>query len=123
VLGLTAERRISAGVSEVDIIVPGRRIDTAERLRTLGWPATTFAADGPSGPVTLICIAVDDSVLAELTAAVRQVAPTPSGLSNASALPTHPCSPTDTCRSPARAARRDGRETAAARQGARSREP
>lgn len=75
VLGLTADRRISAGVFEVDIIVPGRRIDTAERLRTLGWPATTFAADGPSGPVTLICIAVDDSRLAELTAAVRQVAP------------------------------------------------
>jgi uncharacterized protein YebE (UPF0316 family) len=75
VLGLTADRRLSAGVSDVDIVVPGRDAHTTERLRRLGWPATTFAADGPSGPVTLICIAVDDSRLAELTAAIRHVAP------------------------------------------------
>ena len=75
VLGLTADRRLSAGVSEVDIVVDGRDTDTAERLRQLGWPATTFAANGPSGPVTLICIAVDDTCLADLTAAIRQVAP------------------------------------------------
>ncbi|HEX2564532.1 MAG TPA: DUF5698 domain-containing protein [Acidimicrobiales bacterium] len=75
VLGLTADRRLSAGVSEVDIVVPGRDTDTTERLRQLGWPATTFPAEGPSGPVTLICIAVNDSRLAELTAAVRRVAP------------------------------------------------
>jgi uncharacterized protein YebE (UPF0316 family) len=75
VLGLTADRRLSTGVSEVDIVVPGRDTDTAERLLQLGWPATTFPAEGPSGPVTLICIAVDDTHLAELTAAVRVVAP------------------------------------------------
>ena len=75
VVGLTADRRLSAGVSEVDIVVPGRDTHTAERLRQLGWPATTFAAEGPSGPVTLICIAVDDTRLAELTAAIRVVAP------------------------------------------------
>jgi len=75
VVGLTADRRLSSGVSEVDIVVPGRDTDTAERLLQLGWPATTFPAEGPSGPVTLICIAVDDNRLAELTAAIRLVAP------------------------------------------------
>ena len=75
VMGLTADRRLSAGVSEVEIVVPGRDPHTVEHLRRLGWPATTFAADGPSGPVTLIRIAVEDIQLGELTAAVRQVAP------------------------------------------------
>ena len=75
VLGLTADRRLSAGVSEVDIVVPGRDPHTTEHLRRLGWPATTLAADGPSGPMTLIRIAVDDVRLAELTAAVQQIAP------------------------------------------------
>jgi uncharacterized protein YebE (UPF0316 family) len=75
VLGLTADRRVSAGVSEVDIVVPGRGGHTTEELRRLGWPATTFDADGPSGSVTLICVAVDDSRLAELIAAVRRIAP------------------------------------------------
>ena len=52
VLGLTADRRLSAGVSEVDIVVPGSDTDTAERLHRLGWPTTTLAARGPNGPVT-----------------------------------------------------------------------
>ena len=47
VLGLTADRRLSPGVSEVDIVVPGRDTDTAERLHQLGWPTTTFPARGP----------------------------------------------------------------------------
>jgi uncharacterized protein YebE (UPF0316 family) len=93
VLGLTADRRLAAGVSEVDVVVPGRHTDTAEHLRRLGWPATTFPAEGPLGPVTLICLAVDDSRVAELTAAVRRVAPDAFwtvqrlGTAHASALP------------------------------------
>ena len=74
-LGLTVDHRLSAGISEVDIVVPGRDPAAVDRLRGLGWPATTFSGVGPSGPVTVICIAVDDSRLADLTAAVRQVAP------------------------------------------------
>ena len=75
VLGLTADRRLSAGVSEVDIVVPGLAADAAERLQQLGWPTTTLAARGPHGPVTLICIAVNDSRLTELTAALRSTVP------------------------------------------------
>jgi uncharacterized protein YebE (UPF0316 family) len=75
VLGLAVDHRVSAGVSEVDIIVPARDTLTADHLRRLGWPATTFPGDGPTGPVTVICVAVDDSQVAQLTAAIRQVAP------------------------------------------------
>ena len=93
-LGLTVDRRLSPGVSEVDIVVPGLDTDTAERLHQLGWPTTTLAARGPHGPVTLICIAVDDSRLTELTTAVRHTAPDAFwtvqrlGTTHASALPT-----------------------------------
>ena len=75
-LGLAVDRRLSMGVSEVDIVVPTRDTHVAERLRSIGWPATTFSGNGPSGPVTVICVAVDDSRVAELTATLRQVAPT-----------------------------------------------
>ena len=75
VLGVTVGRRLSAGVSEVDIVVPASDSVTAERLRALGWPATTFPGDGPTGPVLVICIAVDDRRLADLTDTVRRVAP------------------------------------------------
>jgi uncharacterized protein YebE (UPF0316 family) len=93
VLGLTADRRLSPGVSEVDIVVPGLDTGTAERFHHLGWPTTTLPARGPHGPVTLICIAVDDSRLTELTTVVRQIAPDAFwtvqrlGTTHASALP------------------------------------
>jgi uncharacterized protein YebE (UPF0316 family) len=93
VLGLTVDHRVSRGVSEVDIVVPARDTLAAERLRRLGWPATTFPGDGPTGRVTVICIAVDDSRVAELTAAIRQVAPNAFwtvqrlGTAHATALP------------------------------------
>ena len=74
-LGLTADRRLSPGVSEIDIVVPGLDADIADRLHQLGWPTTTLIARGPHGPVTLICIAVDDSQVTELTTAVRETAP------------------------------------------------
>ena len=50
VVGLTIDSRLSRGVSEVDIVVPGHDAVTAEHLRRLGWPATIFPADGPSAP-------------------------------------------------------------------------
>jgi uncharacterized protein YebE (UPF0316 family) len=93
ILGLTADHRLSPGVSEVDIVVPGLETDTAERLHELGWPTTSLTARGPHGPVTLICIAVDDSRLIELTTAVRHTAPDAFwtvqrlGTAHASALP------------------------------------
>ena len=93
VLGLTADQRLSTGVSELDIVVPGHGAGTAERLNQLGWPTTTLAARGPRGPVTLICIAVDDSRLTELTTAIRQTTPDAFwtvqrlGTTHASALP------------------------------------
>jgi uncharacterized protein YebE (UPF0316 family) len=75
VVGLTIDSRLSPGVSEVDIVVPGCDMVTAGQLRRLGWPATTFPGDGPSGPVTLILVAVDDRHVTELTDAVHQAAP------------------------------------------------
>lgn len=36
---------------------------------------TAFPGEGPSGTVTVICVAVDRSRVAELTGTVRQLAP------------------------------------------------
>jgi uncharacterized protein YebE (UPF0316 family) len=93
VLGLTVDHHLSAGESEVDIVVPAADTLAVERLRRLGWPATSFNGDGPSGPVIVICVAVDDARVADLTADVRQVAPNAFwtvqrlGTTHASALP------------------------------------
>ena len=75
IIGLSIDRRVSAGMSEVDIIVQARDADAADRLRSLGWSVTTFGGDGPSGPVIIICIVVADSRVAELTEDIHDVAP------------------------------------------------
>jgi uncharacterized protein YebE (UPF0316 family) len=75
VLGLTVDHHASPGVAEVNIVVPAHEAPAVERLRNLGWPATSFPGNGPSGPITLIYVAVDDSRVAELTAALQQVTP------------------------------------------------
>ena len=93
VLGLTVDHHLSAGKSEVDIVVPAADTLAVERLRRLGWPATSFSGDGPSGPVIVICVAIDDARVADLTADLRRVAPNAFwtiqrlGTTHASALP------------------------------------
>ncbi len=74
-LGLVVDERLPVGTSEVDIVVPGREPPLADSLRELGWPVTTFPGEGPSGAVTVICVAVDRSRVAELTGTVKRLAP------------------------------------------------
>ena len=74
-LGLAVNERLPAGASEVDIVVEGHDPPLTQRLRLLGWPVTTFPGDGPSGPVTIICVAVDQSRVRELTATLLRLAP------------------------------------------------
>lgn len=73
--GLAANERLPAGASEVDIVVDGHHPPLVESLRQLGWPVTTFPGHGPSGPVTVICVAVDQRRITELTNAIRRLAP------------------------------------------------
>ena len=74
-LGLAVNERLPAGASEVDIVVDGHDPPLAETLRRLGWPVTAFPGDGPSGPVTVICLAVDQSRVPELTGTLLRLAP------------------------------------------------
>ncbi len=74
-LGLAVNERLPAGVSEVDIVVDGHDPPLTDSLRRLGWPVTAFPGEGPSGAVTVICLAVDQSRVPELTGTVRRLAP------------------------------------------------
>ncbi len=74
-LGLAVNERLPAGVSEVDIVVNGHDPPLTDSLRRLGWPVTSFPGEGPSGAVTVICLAVDHSRVPELTGTVRRLAP------------------------------------------------
>jgi uncharacterized protein YebE (UPF0316 family) len=74
-VGLAANERLPAGASAVDIIVAGDQPRLVEHLRRLGWPATTFPGEGPSGAVTVIRIALDQRRVSDLTDTVRRLAP------------------------------------------------
>ena len=74
-LGITADRRMAHGQSQVRVVVAGEDAVVVERLRARGWPATAMAADGIHGSVTVIFVAVDDSCLPRLLDDVRGFAP------------------------------------------------
>jgi uncharacterized protein YebE (UPF0316 family) len=73
-LGLLVDERLALGTSEVQIVVDGHQA-VAEDLRRLGWPATSIAGEGPSGPVTIVFVAVDDSRMPRLVASLRGMVP------------------------------------------------
>jgi uncharacterized protein YebE (UPF0316 family) len=74
-LGLFVDERSSGGTSEVQVVVHGRDGRAAEALRRLGWPATSFVADGPDGPVTVTFLAVDDADVGRVVDVLRRDAP------------------------------------------------
>jgi uncharacterized protein YebE (UPF0316 family) len=74
-LGFLLEERGSGGTSEIRVVVHGRDDGVGIALSGLGWPATSYAADGPSGPVTVAFLAVDDSRVAHVTAALDRLLP------------------------------------------------
>ena len=74
-LGLFLDERGARGTSEIQVVVHGHDAGTAETLRGLGWPATSFLADGPDGPVTVVFLAARDTEVAQIQGVLRQKVP------------------------------------------------
>jgi uncharacterized protein YebE (UPF0316 family) len=74
-LGLFVDEHLSHGESEVRVVVHGRDARLPEALHGLGWPATSLVAEGPTGPVTLLFVDVDDTRLHDLIASLRDLVP------------------------------------------------
>lgn len=60
-IGLYVDEWPSRGTSEIQLVVHGDDGGLLERLRALGWPATSFPGEGPRGSVTVAFVAVDDT--------------------------------------------------------------
>jgi uncharacterized protein YebE (UPF0316 family) len=67
-LGILADERLTAGNSEVRLVVPGDGATLVERLHRAGWPATWMAGMGPEGPATSAFVVVEDRCVPELLA-------------------------------------------------------
>ena len=76
-LGLLADERLSAGNSEIRMVVPGDGSVVIERLHGAGWPATWSAGMGPEGPATSAFVVVDDRRVTELLATLDGLEPRP----------------------------------------------
>jgi uncharacterized protein YebE (UPF0316 family) len=72
-LGILADERLTAGNSEVRMIVPGDGSAAIERLHRAGWPATWMAGMGPEGPATSAFVVVEDRRVAELLALLEEL--------------------------------------------------
>jgi uncharacterized protein YebE (UPF0316 family) len=76
-LGLFADERLSAGNSEIRMVVPGAGTTMIDRLHHCGWPATWSAAMGPEGPTTAAFVVVDDRRVAAVLATLEGIQPRP----------------------------------------------
>lgn len=74
-LGLFASDRLTPGHTELHIVVAEIVPDVADSMHARGWPATSSVAEGPRGPVTQICVTVDDLRVPALLADVGELAP------------------------------------------------
>jgi uncharacterized protein YebE (UPF0316 family) len=74
-LGVFADERLSAGQSEVRIVVEGHDLELVRQLHDLGWPATSMGGLGPVGEVTVTFVAVDDKRLPRVLKDVERLAP------------------------------------------------
>lgn len=74
-VGLVVDERGTRGRSEMQIVVHGHDDGLADALHGLGWPATSYEAAGPSGPVTVVFLVVEDSRVPQVTAALARLAP------------------------------------------------
>jgi uncharacterized protein YebE (UPF0316 family) len=72
-LGIVADERLTAGNSEVRLVVPGDGAAAVERLHRAGWPATWMAGRGPEGPATSAFVVVEDRRVPELLALLEEL--------------------------------------------------
>jgi uncharacterized protein YebE (UPF0316 family) len=75
VLGLAIDERLSAGQSELRVVVPGPGTPLVQALERFTCSTTSLGAAGPEGPVTLVFVTVSDSRLAALVETVRRIVP------------------------------------------------
>ena len=75
-LGISADKRLSRGRSEVRVMVDAADAALLDGLRRRGWPAAAVHADGVAGRVCVVFVAVDDRCLDSLLADVGRLAPT-----------------------------------------------
>jgi uncharacterized protein YebE (UPF0316 family) len=74
-LGIYLDERASRGKSAIQVVVHGDDRGLVEKLRSEGWPATSFPAEGPRGSVTVAFVAVDDVHVRHVVATLQQSAP------------------------------------------------
>ena len=74
-LGVMADERLSTGQSWVRVIVEGGGDELAGALRGRRWPVTTLEGVGPTGRVTELVVAVDDTSLPALLRDVDETNP------------------------------------------------
>jgi uncharacterized protein YebE (UPF0316 family) len=75
VLGISADKRMSRGRSEVRIVVGNTEASLPSELRGRGWPVTAIDADGGRGHASLVFVAIEDRCVASLLDDVRRLAP------------------------------------------------
>ena len=69
VIGMTVENRLAIGYTNLQIVSPHRGLETAERLRGLGYAVTEVSALGKDGAVEVLYI----SVLRKYEASIYQI--------------------------------------------------
>jgi uncharacterized protein YebE (UPF0316 family) len=74
-LGVFVDERLSAGQSEVRVVIHGHDLALVQILHGLGWPVTWTHGSGPSGDVTLAFVAVDDRRVQRLLKDLEREAP------------------------------------------------
>jgi uncharacterized protein YebE (UPF0316 family) len=72
-LGIVADERLTAGNSEVRMVVPGDGTAVVERLHRAGWPATWMAGMGPEGPATSAFVVVEDRRVPDLLTLLNEL--------------------------------------------------
>ncbi len=74
-VGLILDDKTARGHTELHLMALGDRTDLVDHFRDRGWPATSSAAVGPEGPVTMVWLTVADSEVRQVSDLTRQWAP------------------------------------------------
>lgn len=74
-LGISADKRMSRGQSNLRVVVEGSAAALLDALRERGWPATAIAASGPNGQSAIAFVTVDNHCLSSVLDEIRRVAP------------------------------------------------
>ena len=74
-VGIMVERKLALGTSVVRILSAEHGDEIAETLRSQGHPASTFAGEGPHGPVSLVYAMAPRRLAKEMLRSARRIDP------------------------------------------------